>query len=646
MKKILFLFCFVLQVLAMPGSLLPDIEAANPNPDAYENYLTIKYHLHLYEFHKAEALIDQYLEKHPDDPFILTEKAFLVEHLRNDRQRALKLLEKSKSVYPDYFYSNFLQASVLYEQYNEVRETPSETKTDNPRHLLDEAITCLETAIKDNKDYYDSYFLAGVILNDKGEYAKSNGYFEQANRIKQSTASYLYMASNYKHLNDPARVITSYKKILSFSPSNFSALTGLSEIYQEQKDFKNSSIYLEKLFQRYPENKKITFEYLYSLFASGENKKFLEASNKVDIKDSALLMHAKALILTQEKRFDEAKKLLKNVEKQDFSSHMLLTEVYLHKQDIYLAYQTLEKIDTKDRNYLYYSLQLHVLAMMDMNRRIAEIYNLVKKDKSVPEKLTVNDYYNILHAYVNLDRLDDVREVTHFVKERLKNDPQMEKITELIQVLENFSLDKELDVLGMKHENNIFLLLNYYKKRKRYGMLAAILKKMLEKVESKSREEEQLNLELCDIYLEKEQFDRAENLLKILRKKFPASTIVKNYYAYFLARQKKNLDHALELSAGTLVADEGNPAYLDTYGYILFRMGRSSEAITFLEKAYEKYPFDPEIMDHLADYYRLKKQNDKIIEIYKKAIDSGVDFKDRLIEKIEELKNASKPKTP
>ncbi len=129
-----------------------------------------------------------------------------------------------------------------------------------------------------------------------------------------------------------------------------------------------------------------------------------------------------------------------------------------------------------------------------------------------------------------------------------------------------------------------------------------------------------------------------------LSKQFPSSLQVKNFYAYFLALNNKRLQHALELSAYTLCKEKENPAYNDTYGYILFRLGRLVEARKYLEKAYQKHPFEPEILDHLVDYYRsdYQKHRQRIIDIYKTAIENEVDFKHQLIKKIKKLENAKK----
>ena len=116
--------------------------------------------------------------------------------------------------------------------------------------------------------------------------------------------------------------------------------------------------------------------------------------------------------------------------------------------------------------------------------------------------------------------------------------------------------------------------------------------------------------------------------------KFPSSILVRNFYAYFLALQNKNLILAQKISKLTLTEDNENPAYLDTYGLILFKLGKFEESGEYLKKAYDKLPFEPEIIKHLVEYYKQKNDKTKIIEIYKKAIANDVDFKKQLLKKL------------
>ncbi len=55
--------------------------------------------------------------------------------------------------------------------------------------------------------------------------------------------------------------------------------------------------------------------------------------------------------------------------------------------------------------------------------------------------------------------------------------------------------------------------------------------------------------------------------------------IAMNNYAYFLATRRTNrLKKAKKLSEKSLVGEPNNPTFLDTYGYILFRLGKYEEA--------------------------------------------------------------------
>lgn len=94
---------------------------------------------------------------------------------------------------------------------------------------------------------------------------------------------------------------------------------------------------------------------------------------------------------------------------------------------------------------------------------------------------------------------------------------------------------------------------------------------------------------------------------------------VLNNYAYFLALKPKKLHKALRMSAKTVEAEPDNPTYLDTYGWILFLLGRAEEAKPYFKHAliYGGSQSD-EILAHysrvlevlgekdLAEYYKLQ----------------------------------------
>ena len=106
------------------------------------------------------------------------------------------------------------------------------------------------------------------------------------------------------------------------------------------------------------------------------------------------------------------------------------------------------------------------------------------------------------------------------------------------------------------------------------------------------------------------QLKRANLLLELDRKNEALeaySTIVKNSprdpnalnaYGYVLTNYSNNYKKAYKLIKKAIKLDPDNPAIIDSYGWILYRMGKYEEAEEELNRAYQLYK-DPEIAFHL-----------------------------------------------
>jgi TPR repeat protein len=79
----------------------------------------------------------------------------------------------------------------------------------------------------------------------------------------------------------------------------------------------------------------------------------------------------------------------------------------------------------------------------------------------------------------------------------------------------------------------------------------------------------------------------------------------KNNLAYLWGRQNGLLEEALCLSAETLKAEPDNGAYLDTYGFVLLRLGRLDDAERFFAKVLRSHR-DPVAAEHRGDVARLR----------------------------------------
>jgi len=81
---------------------------------------------------------------------------------------------------------------------------------------------------------------------------------------------------------------------------------------------------------------------------------------------------------------------------------------------------------------------------------------------------------------------------------------------------------------------------------------------------------------------------------------YPESTDAMNSLAYLYAEQGIELDKALDLAERAVEIEPSNGAFLDTLGWIYFKIGETDKAIELLGKA-SKQLFDPVILRHLKE---------------------------------------------
>ena len=124
---------------------------------------------------------------------------------------------------------------------------------------------------------------------------------------------------------------------------------------------------------------------------------------------------------------------------------------------------------------------------------------------------------------------------------------------------------------------------------------------------------------------------------KVLEKN-PKNSMVLNNYAYYLALSGKDLEKAEKMSFESLKIDANNVNNMDTYGWVLYKMGRHEEAAQWIKKALEKEPDNGTLNDHYGDImYKLGKVDDAVT-YWKKAKDSGDEKIENLDKKINDRK--------
>ncbi len=93
-----------------------------------------------------------------------------------------------------------------------------------------------------------------------------------------------------------------------------------------------------------------------------------------------------------------------------------------------------------------------------------------------------------------------------------------------------------------------------------------------------------------------------------------------NYLGYMFADRNENLDRALELVTRAVELEPSNAAYLDSLGWIQFRLGNLDEAERHLLTAKRLSPDDPTIEEHLGDLEERRGDLAKARERWSRAL--------------------------
>ena len=109
-------------------------------------------------------------------------------------------------------------------------------------------------------------------------------------------------------------------------------------------------------------------------------------------------------------------------------------------------------------------------------------------------------------------------------------------------------------------------------------------------------------------------------------KRWPDSAMSLNALGYTLADRTDRYREAEKLIRKAIKKDPDSAAIIDSLGWVLFKLGRYEEALTELERAYEKLP-DPEVASHIVDTLAALERHDEALQFLEEAESRSPDDK-------------------
>ena len=119
-----------------------------------------------------------------------------------------------------------------------------------------------------------------------------------------------------------------------------------------------------------------------------------------------------------------------------------------------------------------------------------------------------------------------------------------------------------------------------------------------------------------------QKYDRLDILERDLKQVLvldPGNADAMNALGYTLADQTDRYDEAYALIEKALALKPEEPAFIDSMGWVLYRLNRFEEAIDYLEQAFERFPND-EVAAHLGEVLWQSGKTRRAKRVWKEAL--------------------------
>lgn len=492
--------------------------------------------------------------------------------------------------------------------------------------------SCLEV----NPESAVSAFQLSRILFSGGNAKEAKKYASMAVDLDPKNSFYLMQLGNVYHkLGLTDSLIHVYKTIYALDPDNIEIRYNLAIIYVENDKVKSAIKELNLIEKEFGISEKIslTKQQIYL-----KNEMYDEAIAEID---KLILSNPEELryygimaeLLTDLNRIDEADKyyaLLLQYGGNNLDALLSASDFYRINNQIVTSLEVLikafetEDLSTEQKVGLILPYFNQKSTFTDGKEIFPLVLDFLHYDSTDVDIMTLwADFYL---------RSNNLEEAVHFLEDITKVDTTSYQIWEqyllILNVLQrNDELNTEsaraIQYFGNEPLPFLFLGLAEYQNERYEATIEHVKKAVKLNTDNVDFNIQALSI-LADSYYKlnkkQEAFKLYEEIIYLDEDNFPAL----NNYAYFLSLDNSNLEKAEEMSKKTIEAEPLNPVYLDTYAWILFKMGDVENALIYIKKAIANSKvLDPDVAEHYADILYENGFVEEAVHYWELAIEHG-----------------------
>jgi len=505
------------------------------------------------------------------------------------------------------------------------------------------------------------HFIDASLYELKGEYAQAILEYQDALRYEKNHAIFFALAKNYSLLNKHALAIEAGKEAVRLSPDNLEYRRTLAEAHTAAYNLDGAATEYEEIVKRDSNN----IESWYNLARIYQTRKparalevFEEITKRFGAEWEVLLQVAE--LYNSMGQFDKAAEALKrmlNIDPSNMELKRSVAQAYIRAQkpdEAMTLYRELREMSPDNLEYagelggVYLMKRMYAEAAdqfdpilsrdsvnLDAKLRIGEMYfGQIEKDSTIaPAARMIFERIQDTHA-------DDWRPywflgaIGAITNEDSLAVPNFKKVTELASwnadgwvYLSSVFLQKNdfqevatvlesaQKVLPDDFRVHFFLGVAYHRLGREVEAVS-----VLERARELNPKDINAISQLALVYDGLKRYEESDSLYEEGLKLDPENSLILNNYGYSLADRGLQLERALEMSKKAVAAQPDNSSYLDTIGWVYYRLGKYAEAERYIRKAIEKGDASAVVHEHLGDIYAKLNDTERALEQWNIAL--------------------------
>lgn len=528
---------------------------------------------------------------------------------------------------------------------------------------LRQAQTDAEESLKQNpNDVAARRLLARIFTRQIGDQQRNRinedmlkAAIEQYQKITEidpkDVDSWLMLGRLQKVAQNSVDAEKSFQKALAVDPDNDDAMTNLALIYADRGDNKAATDLLKKAAEKSPSADSL-------LRLAGAYEQMRDFGLAADTLNRALAMNpsnsgeirrqlGQDLLFAQ--RYSDAEAVYQSLveaEPGDAQSYLRLSQIYREMRNFDKAREAADKARAIDPNDI--EIRYNDVAILESEGKTLDAIKTLQDILTSTQK----NYYNqgeraaritLLERLAALQRdadqtdaaVDSYRQIAQLdanlgarmsaaIVETYHNARQFSKAEQEADAglkkwpddrtlhLAHASLIAELGktdpaasevkkLMDGKNDRDTYLALaQVYDKGRKWGDVAKALD-AAEKLSTSQEDKENVWFMRGAMYERQKNIVAAEAEFRKVLAAEPDHASALNYIGFMLADRNLRLQEALGFIQKAVDKEPYNGAFLDSLGWVYYRMGKLSEAEDYLRRAVERTPHDPSLRDHLGE---------------------------------------------